>query len=192
MRGPMRSPGGFKKENDKMLERMELPKFEQVFSIMEKSFPLDEYRPYEEQKSLLEESGYRIYILPDSKNGDIKAFICVWQFADFAYVEHFAVAPEYRSQGLGALILDEIKRITACQICLEVEPPKEDTAKRRIGFYKRNGFFLNEYPYIQPPMSKGRNPLPLMIMTSESPIAEDRFEKIKTVLYRNVYKVDHL
>lgn len=192
MHGPTRLPVGFKREDDKMLERMQLANFAQVFSIMEESFPLDEYRPYEEQKSLLKESKYGIYILPDSKSGHIKAFISVWQFTDFAYIEHFAVTQKYRSQGLGSLILDEIRQILACQICLEVELPENDLAKRRIEFYKRNGFFLNEYPYLQPPISKGRNPLPLMIMTSQSPLLEHRFEIIKTVLYQNVYKVDRL
>lgn len=192
MHGPTRLPVGFKREDDKMLEKMQLANFAQIFSIMEESFPLDEYRPYEEQKSLLKESKYGIYILPDSKSGNIKAFISVWQFTDFAYIEHFAVARKYRSQGLGSLILDEIRQILACQICLEVELPENDLAKRRIEFYKRNGFFLNAYPYLQPPISKGRNPLPLMIMTSQSPIPEDRFETIKTVLYQNVYKVDRL
>lgn len=175
-----------------MLEIMQKQAFAQVFSIMEESFPLDEYRPYEEQKSLLKESKYRIYILPDSENRKIKAFISIWQFADFAYIEHFAVAREYRSQGLGSRILDEIRQILPDQICLEVELPENDTAKRRIEFYKRNGFFLNEYPYLQPPISKGRKSLPLMIMTSEDLLTEDRFETIKTDIYRNVYKVEHL
>ena len=71
--------------------------------------------------------------------------------------------------------------------CLEVELPETDMARRRIGFYMRNGFFLNEYDYIQPPISKGRLPVPLRIMTSGGRITQADFEKIRTVLYKEVY-----
>ena len=74
-------------------------------------------------------------------------------------------------------------------ICLEVELPDCEIAKRRIEFYKRNGFFLNEYPYEQPAITKGRKPLPLMIMTSGSEITKDRFDDIKVLLYKCVYQV---
>lgn len=189
MHGPMRLPDGFKREDDKMLEKMRTANFDSVFSIMENSFPSDEYRPYKEQKELLSDPKYSIYVLLDSENGKTKAFIALWEFVDFAYIEHFAVAPEYRSQGLGSLMLRETTQMLGCPICLEVELPENDIAKRRIAFYKRNDFFLNEYPYIQPPISKGKNPLPLLIMTSKSRITEDQFEKIKTAIYQNVYKV---
>ena len=61
--------------------------------------------------------------------------------------------------------------------------------KRRIGFYERNGFFLNEYPYVQPPISQGRKPVPLMIMTSGAAISEKEFEEIRNTLYKEVYKI---
>lgn len=189
MRGPTRLPGGFKREDEKMLERMQTANFDAVFSIMEESFPADEHRPYAEQKALLNDPRYDIYVLTDPKNGETKAFLALWRFADFAYIEHFAVASKYRSQGLGSQILREAGQMLGRPLCLEVELPKNDMAKRRIAFYRRNHFFLNEYPYMQPPISKGRNPLPLMIMTLENPITEEQFEKIKTVLYQNVYKV---
>ena len=61
-------------------------------------------------------------------------------------------------------------------------------AKRRIAFYERNGFFLNKYDYIQPPMSKGKNPVPLLVMTSGGKVSAKRFDEIKKCLYREVYK----
>lgn len=172
-----------------MLEVMHRNEFNQVFSIMESSFPIDERRLYEEQKELLNDPMYRIYVLRDNGKNVLKAFIAIWQFTDFAFVEHFAVNQAYRNQGLGALILHEIVQSLSSQICLEVEFPETDFAKRRIEFYKRNGFFLNEYPYIQPPISKGRNPLPLILMTSKEGISPERFAVIKDSIYRVVYKV---
>ena len=73
-------------------------------------------------------------------------------------------------------------------VCLEVEPPENEMTTRRVGFYKRHGFFLNPYPYMQPSISKGRSPIPLLLMTSGSAIDTQAFETIKTLLYRRVYK----
>ena len=74
--------------------------------------------------------------------------------------------------------------------CLEVEPPTEEMAKRRIEFYKRIGFVLNEYPYMQPSLGEGKNPIPLMIMSYKEPLTKESFENIRKVLYREVYKVE--
>ncbi|MGN1131761.1 MAG: GNAT family N-acetyltransferase [Ruminococcus sp.] len=162
--------------------------FDKVFEILKESFPTDEYRTYEEQKKLLDNPMYTIYVLPHSEYNDIMAFIAVWQFNDFAYVEHFAVSPRYRNQNLGSKIIKKVAEMLSCPLCLEVELPDTETAKRRIGFYKRNGFFFNHYTYVQPPFSKDKNPIPLAIMTSGGSIGKEEFEKIKAVLYREVYK----
>lgn len=170
-----------------MLQKLKPADFDKVFHIMELSFPKDEFRTYEEQKALLEKSYYQIYILPNESGEDIKAFVAVWEFDEIVYIEHLAVNPEFRNGGLGALILQELIRQSDKQICLEVEPPKETMAIRRIGFYERNGFFLNEYDYMQPAISKGRKPIPLMIMTSDKKICREEFDRIKKLLYTKVY-----
>ena len=174
-----------------MLEKMQSEVFDQVFSIMERSFPADEYRTYDEQKALLSEPGYNIYVcMRHDLNGDYAAaFMSVWQFEDFTFIEHLAADPAIRGQGLGSAILQEAVWMFRGQICLEVELPDTDLAKRRIAFYQRNGFYVNNYPYIQPSISKGKQPLPLLIMTSGACITEERFEKLRTELYRKVYKL---
>ena len=73
-------------------------------------------------------------------------------------------------------------------VCLEVEPPENEISKRRIDFYKRNGLYLNTFPYLQPPISNGKNPVPLMIMSSKK-IDKEKFSFIKDKLYREVYNV---
>ena len=170
-----------------MLQKLKPEDFDKVFQIMELSFPEDEHRTYEEQKELLNNSLYQIYILSDERGENIKAFVAVWEFDEIVYVEHLAVNPEFRNGGLGAMILQELISRSEKQICLEVEPPKETMAIRRIGFYERNGFFLNEYDYMQPAISKGRKPIPLLIMTSGRKISREEFDRIKTLLYTKVY-----
>ncbi len=171
-----------------VLRNISVDEFDAVYDIMEKSFPEDEYRSYDEQKMLFSKSEYDIYVV-DGDDSTLKAFVAVWGFDDFAFIEHLAVNPACRNAGIGASILAAVKEKTGKRICLEVELPENDIARRRIGFYTRNGFSLNEYNYIQPPMSAGKNPVPLFIMTTDGAVEERRFEYIKDKLYEKVYNV---
>lgn len=164
-----------------MLQRINETDFPEIYRIMQASFPDDEYRPYEEQIALFQEPEYRIYYMP-------AGFLAVWEFESFIYIEHFAVDPALRNSGTGSAMLQELVKQYQKPICLEVELPEDELTRRRIGFYERNGFVFNEYPYIQPPISKGKSPVPLRIMTYGSAITREKFEEMKEVLYRHVYK----
>lgn len=173
-----------------MLKKLEKDRFDSVFELMKISFPKEEYRPYEKQVELFESGAYDIYFLPDEQQESaIKAFISVWDMGDFAYIEHFAVNPVYRNGGLGSLMITELVKTVGKMICLEVEPPEDEVTRSRIEFYEANGFYLNEYPYIQPPFAEGYDELPLMIMTSYRNIIEPEFEEIRDILYKKVYFV---
>ena len=164
-----------------MLQRINETNFPEIYRIMQASFSDDEYRPYDEQLALFEEPEYRIYYMP-------AGFLAVWEFESFIYIEHFAVDPALRNSGTGSAMLQELVKQYQKPICLEGELPEDELTRRRIGFYERNGFVFNEYPYIQPPISKGKSPVPLRIMTYGEAITRETFEAMKNVLYRSVYK----
>ena len=166
-----------------MLQRINATDFPEIYRIMQASFSDDEYRPYDEQLALFEEPEYRIYYMP-------AGFLAVWEFESFIYIEHFAVDPALRNSGTGSAMLQELVKQYQKPICLEVELPEDELTRRRIGFYERNGFVFNEYPYIQPPISKGKSPVPLRIMTYRSEITREEFQKMKEILYRRVYKCE--
>ena len=166
-----------------MLQRINETDFPEIYRIMQDSFSDDEYRPYDEQLALFEEPEYRIYYMP-------AGFRAVWEFESFIYIEHFAVDPALRNSGTGSAMLQELVKQYQKPICLEVELPEDELTRRRIGFYERNGFVFNEYPYIQPPISKGKSPVPLRIMTYKSEITREEFQKMKEILYRRVYKCE--
>lgn len=166
-----------------MLQRINETNFPEIYRIMQASFSDDEYRPYDEQLALFEEPEYRIYYMP-------AGFLAVWEFESFIYIEHFAVDPSLRNSGTGSAMLQELVKQYQKPICLEVELPEDELTRRRIGFYERNGFVFNEYPYIQPPISKGKSPVPLRIMTYKSEITREEFQKMKEILYRRVYKCE--
>lgn len=172
-----------------MLKKLDRKDFDKVYAIMQQSFPKDEYRPYERQKALLNEEPYQIYVLTGDETDEVKGFITVWEYEKLAFVEHLAVNPKYRNGGLGSVILKEAADYLGKMMCLEVELPDTEIAARRIGFYKRNGYYLNEYPYVQPALAEGQDSVPLLIMTTQKALSLDEFETIKELLYTKVYKV---
>lgn len=171
-----------------MLTPVKEQQFDPVSRLMEISFPPDERRPYKEQKELLKQPQYTVYtVQEDTHAPDIKAFLAVWQFASFAFLEHFAVNPDCRCSGVGSAALKELIGLLPVPLCLEAEPPSDALSSRRIGFYQRNGFYVNEYYYVQPPISNGKNPLPLLLLTYGAPVTTEEFRMIRNTLYQTVY-----
>lgn len=149
---------------------------------MEQSFPKEEYRPYAAQRALLDRPEYAIYGMKEGSS--IVGFAAVWELEDWLFLEHLAVDPECRNKGIGGQLLGFF---TGKRCCLEVEPPENALTRRRVGFYQRNGFFLNDYPYVQPSLGFGRSPVPLCIMTSGWTILPKEFTELKELLYSRVY-----
>lgn len=162
--------------------------FQRIFEILEYSFPKSERRGAEEHFLEFEKPAFRSIVLED---GAILGFMNFWMLDGFIYLEHFAVAKQMRGQGLGAFLMDELKKLANGQpLILEAEPPRlNDTATRRVRFYERLGFALNEYKYLQPPYNKGERPLPLAIMSFPNALSRDEFLRIRNELYRGAYEV---
>ena len=161
--------------------------FEQIQRLLELSFPVDERRSAQAQRLVFEDPRFRCLVLEDGDR--ILGFMTVWQFDGWAFAEHLTTDPSVRNQGFGSQILQAVITSVEGPLCLEVELPETDMAKRRIGFYQRNGFTLNEYPYIQPAYAPDQNPVPLLLMTTDGPIDPTQYEMIRDTLYREVYKV---
>ena len=117
------------------LEKLDRSDFEEVYRIMEQSFPADERRKKEGQQKLLDEEKYEL--LGVRNEGGLLAFLAVWEFAEFVFIEHFAVSEKARNSGIGGKMLEELARQKAGKVVLEVELPEDSLKKRRIGFYER-------------------------------------------------------
>ena len=172
---------------EEALEPMNEEEFSQVFQIMTASFPKDERRDEQGQRRLLQEKEYEILVC--RQEGRVVAFFAVWNMEPMLYIEHFAVTQEKRGSGLGRKLLQGLCLQAKRPVILEVEPPETDIAKRRIGFYEREGFYLNPYPYIQPPMTKETKAIPLMIMSWPEKIDQGAFQSYRRLIYRHVYQV---
>ncbi len=167
-----------------MLKIIAENEFDEAYEIMRESFPVEEYRPYEEQKALLKKPFYTLYGIGEEK---IEGLLAVYEWEDMRFIEHFAVSSSLRGQGIGGRALQALLALSQKPTFLEVELPETPIACRRIAFYKRNGFAYNEYPYAQPSISAGRKEVPLRIMSYGGRVDEGAFLRFVRRVYDKVY-----
>lgn len=163
--------------------------FNKIFKLMETSFPKTEFRTREDQKKLLDNKFYNLKPYFNDKN-EILAFIATWEFSDFIFVEHIAVSPNARGMGLGTKIMDELINSTNKKIVLEIEPPTDETCVRRMKFYEKLGFKMNDYEYFQMPLRENQDKIPLKIMSYPAEIKKDAFKSVEKCILNNVYNVN--
>lgn len=174
--------------NSQNLKKFQDCDFDSFYKLMKEAFPSEERRNYEDQKRLLSEEAYSITSHKDD-NENIKAFIASWEFDDFVFIEHFAVSSKMRCNGVGTSMIKDYLSKCNKPIFLEVELPENYISIRRIEFYKRLGFHLNDYDYLQPPLQKQHVFLPLKIMSYPKRAEDKEFIDFRNVVYDKVYKV---
>ena len=156
--------------------------FDFIFQQMELNFILEERRDFLPAKNLLKNKDYTLYHISEgSKN---VGFIAIWDLVDAIFIEHFVVYEKFRNLGYGSTALTLAKEKWG-NLVLECELPSTEIAKRRLGFYGRNGFVNNEKEYYQPSYRKGGDGVYLTLMSCPSKI--DDFENTKEKIYKKVY-----
>ena len=156
--------------------------FNDVYLQMEESFPVCERRSKEEARAVLNEKDYTLYHIEE--DGKKIGFISVWNLDGFYFIEHFAIYAKFRNLGFGARALDFAKSQWQ-SLVLEAEPAICEIAKRRLAFYKRNGFCQNSFKYMQPAYRDGEEDVELVIMSFPSLISDG--EKVVKEIYKKVY-----
>lgn len=163
---------------------------DEAAALYENAFPEEERRPTADWIRLMSE---RASFHADAillSDGTFAGILTYWTFKGFGYVEHFATQPALRGHGLGGkAIASLIEKARPTPIVLEVEPPTDETARRRISFYERQGLSLVEKDYIQPPYRPDGECLNLHLMSTDKDFAETNFTFIKGTIHREVYGV---
>ncbi len=137
--------------------------FHQAWRLYEDAFPFEERRLLDDQICVLKKDNYHFDVLIENKQ--FIGFILWWDFETHRYIEHFATSVQQRNKGLGKLILTKYIDTNDKPIILEVELPSTSLKVRRIKFYERIGFKLNQHYYEIPPLEEGQNPLQLLLMS---------------------------
>lgn len=161
--------------------------FDEFYEILEEAFPPEERRGFDNQYKLLDDEMYNILGL--YYDNSLVAFITYWDMTDFIYVEHFAVKNSFRNKKIGSKMLEYFLKSFNEKVILEVEVPEDEITRKRVNFYKRHNFQLNEFYYLQPPYEEGKDSLELKIMSYPKLLTDKEFNNFKEKVYRKVYKV---
>ena len=160
--------------------------YDRIWEIMQEAFPPAERRSRTGMDRVMADPAFTLSVYRD-ETGEPAAFLTSWQLEGFRFVEHFAVSASLRGRGMGGRMLRAFLESGAGPVVLEVEPPENETARRRIGFYQRLGFHLVDYPYIQPPLQPHTPAVPLRIMSWPAPLSRETFAAVRKSLYNKVY-----
>jgi ribosomal protein S18 acetylase RimI-like enzyme len=158
-----------------------------IKNIYESSFPENERRDFEDVIKLLTNQQFTLFSIKFEI--ETVGMLSVWEFSEFSYIEHFAIDEDFRSEGIGTYILKQFISKQEKQIILEVDLPNDNLSLKRIRFYESFGFNICREEYIQPPYSKFKEAVPMLIMSKPEIISFEEFESIKAALYHIVYNV---
>lgn len=162
--------------------------FNEIYDIMEDSFPSSEMRTYNGQKDLLKNGRYHIKVKKNEKEKVI-GFLAYWKLDNCTFLEHLAVLKSMRGNGIGGKLIEEAFRENKNNIFFEVEPPTDEITAKRIRFYQKRGAYLNEFYYEQPSLRSTEKAQRLLIMSYPKPINELDFIKYKKEIYKHVYNI---
>lgn len=157
-------------------------------NLLQTAFPLQERRDSKQQRQTTDEKPLFHNALITDDDTPI-GLLTYWTFPSFVYIEHFAIDSRLRNGGYGSKALKAFKQLISAPIVLEAEEPTDEITQRRIGFYQRQGFVLQETPYLQPPYRTGDEWFPLRLMTYGSVQMEQEYPLIRDTIYREVYQV---
>lgn len=161
------------------------PHLADVRRLLEGAFPPDE-RP-EIDGPRLARSGF--HLLSILSEGRFTGFQSHWDLGDFVFWEHFAIAADMRSRGLGGLVHEALlRRFPGRTLVGEVERPETRDARRRIAFWERCGWHVNAWSYLQPPYAPGKSPVPMLLISHPGPLDQPRFASARDAIHREVYR----
>jgi GNAT superfamily N-acetyltransferase len=152
------------------------------------AFPVNERREPDELRKIQDTKGYKLEVIKSDE--EFTGFIEIWNFENFIFLEHLAIIPQKRNQGIGHQVLHQlIRNYPDKPILLEAEYPADELSGRRIKFYNRCGFKALNIDYTQPPYYPGKSSVPMMLLSNKTVSSKDTTGYIR-IISRNVYKTD--
>jgi len=160
--------------------------FRKAWELYEDAFPIEERRLLDAQTQVLKKSNYHFDITVDEQK--FIGFLLWWDFEKYRYIDHFATTTQLRNKGFGKLILKNFMTSINKPILLEVELPTSTINQRRIKFYERIGFKLNQHYYEVPPIEEGQPPLQLLLMSYPESLSAQNVEQFIKKYHPIIFK----
>ncbi len=160
----------------KKISTVKDPLFAFCWELYLAAFPENERRDLDYHTETMSKRGFHCDLFLDSD--EPIGILFWWDLSDFIFVEHLATIPAVRGKGHGNQIISELIASSDKPILLEVEHPEDELSRRRIGFYERMGFILNDHPYHHPSFKQIEgDKVDLMVMTRPYPISKSELQR---------------
>lgn len=169
------------------IKRIDISEFEFFYDLLEEDFPWEERKTREDELRSFSNLEFNpCFII---KKNQLVGYFCYWDFADFIFGEHFAIVKDFRNNGLGTQFLKQFLNSLEKQLIIEVERPDTDIAKRRINFYKRLGFVVNDFDYAQPSYHQDGIEVPMLLLSYKEKITKEEYNRYTTIVRKVVYNL---
>lgn len=170
-----------------LFERIQTPDhpcLSELLSLYLSAFPHEERRDTPALLSMLGETGMHFAAITSRGLAGLAIY---WKFDRFLYLEHLAIMPERRREGIGQKTLEVLQK-EGLPILLEVEIPYDETSARRTAFYKQAGFSPLSIPYFQPPYREGETVMAMQLFSDYPDWEPEELEQAIRLFHRKVYK----
>lgn len=157
--------------------------WQKFFQLYQSAFPEAERRTESALASMVDHPLLSLNTIEIDR--EFAGLLNYWNFGSFFYIEHFAIVPSKRNQGIGRQLLQHFAQ--GKTVVLECELPEDDFSKRRILFYQNLGFQIYPFSYTQPPYSLDKPPVPMLLLTNSPDLSELTFRQISARIAEFVY-----
>ena len=159
-----------------------------VEELMQTAFPQQERRNADLQREYTDNKlHFHTFVI---LNGNLPiGLLTMWKLESFHYIEHFAIHENYRNKGYGQKVMEFIINEIKGMIVLEAEEPSDDITYRRIRFYLRLGFVMQDVPYQQPPYRSEDQWFPMKLMTLRGNNFSLEYERVRGNIYKEAYNI---
>ncbi len=129
------------------------------WQLYETAFPACERRGAGQHAAALQDTAFHCLHLADAQG--FVGILSYWKWENLCYVEHLAITPERRGQGLGHCVLE----LLPAPAILEIEPVVDDSTAKRLAFYESCGFTRLPQPHVQLAYQAGQPDVPLWLLS---------------------------
>lgn len=159
--------------------------FDKLMEIYNYSFPEFERRTLNDQIEVLKNKNYKCTIV--CEDNILIGIILYWEFENYKYIEHLAINKDFRGQSYGSKILKDFCSDNKI-IILEIDLPIDEISIKRLNFYERLGFIMQEFDHIHPPYRKIYKGHKLKIMSFKRELLKKEYDKFNKFLEYEIMK----
>ena len=161
--------------------------FKQFYNLLSEDFCFEEHKTFEDMIKDLDNPRYK----PNFIYSECKkiGYITFWDMDDFYFFEHFAVLKNLRDQGYGSRFISEFFPTLNKPAFIEVERPINELTTRRVEFYKRNDFVVNDFDYYQPSYHGADDKVPMRIVSYKKSISKKEYNYFINKIKEHVYNI---